>query len=37
MGPLDMLKMLKMMPLIRAMRKYGKISTQEYASRFRGR
>jgi phytoene dehydrogenase-like protein len=34
MGPLDMLKMLKMMPLIRAMGKYNKISTQKYASRF---
>jgi phytoene dehydrogenase-like protein len=34
MGPLDMLKMLKMMPMIRAMGKYNKISTQEYASRF---
>jgi phytoene dehydrogenase-like protein len=34
MGPLDRLKTLKIMPMIRAMRKYGKISTQEYASRF---
>jgi len=34
MGPLDLLKMLKMMPMIRAMNKYNKISTQEYASRF---
>jgi phytoene dehydrogenase-like protein len=35
MGLLDMPKMLKIMPMVRAMRKYNKISTQEYASRFR--
>jgi phytoene dehydrogenase-like protein len=34
MGPLDLLKMLKDMPALLAMRKYNKISVQEYASRF---
>ncbi len=34
MGPLDMLKLLKIMPAMRAMSKYGKVSMQDYATRF---
>jgi phytoene dehydrogenase-like protein len=34
MGPFDMLKMLKILPTMRAMRKYGKVSMHEYATRF---
>jgi phytoene dehydrogenase-like protein len=34
MGPLDLLKLLKDMPAMRVMRKYGKVSLQDYASRF---
>ena len=35
MGVLDRLKMLRLMPFLRAMLKYGQVSTQEYAARFR--
>jgi phytoene dehydrogenase-like protein len=34
MGPADMFKALKAMAALRTMRKYGKVSVQEYASRF---
>lgn len=34
MGPLDMLKVVKVMPMMRALRKYGKVSIQDYALRF---
>jgi len=35
MGPLDVLKLLKDMPAMRAMRKYSKVSMQDYATRFK--
>jgi len=35
MGPLDMLKLLKDMPAMLAVRKYGKVSMQDYATRFK--
>jgi phytoene dehydrogenase-like protein len=35
MGPLDMLKLLKDMPAMRAVRKYSKVSMQDYGTRFK--
>lgn len=35
MGLLDMIKMIKFLPMFRAMGKYGKISVQDYAKRFK--
>jgi phytoene dehydrogenase-like protein len=35
MGPLDMLKMFKAMPVMRALGKYNKLSMQDYAARFK--